>query len=177
MLPIGRLSSAIGADDMVGFAQGRLGLWSRWITSLPTFATAPFPIGMVPYPKGVAKQARYATDLGIWGLAINRQTPHMEAAWRFVSFVAGPQGAELYGALPGAVPTRAARIKWLPENLTNPQVFNDLLMAGDIRIIAKNRGDLENVIGEELGKVWSNQAAPATAAEAISRRVAGLLKR
>ncbi len=175
MLPMNRLQAAVGGNDISSFASGRLGMGTRWLSTLVAFADSPYNIGMVPYPRGPADGGRYATDLGMFGLAINRMTENAEAAWRFVAFVTGPRGAEFAGTIPGQTPTRPAPVTWMPENVVNPEIYPDLLLSGTLRIISKDRLDLDRIINEEVARVLANEATPESAATEIVRRTASSL--
>ena len=176
MLPFNRVAAQLGADDVVGFAQGRVGFSSRWLASLPAFAEGGATIGMVPYPKGPAENGRYASDLGPFGLSITKNAQNVDAAWRFISFLAGPEGAEIQSVLPGRTPPRPVTLEWLYGMVENPEVYGDLLVYGTSRVISRNRPDIQRIIDTELAPVWDNLTPVENAVDEISRRIRSFLE-
>lgn len=176
MYPIGRLSSLIGGDDLVTFPQGKLAMASRWMSSAPVYGRAASQIGMVPYPKGPGPNARYATDLGPWGVSISRTTKHLDAAWRYVSYITGPKGAALDAQHPGRTPARPVGLSWLPSNVINPEIYGDLLDAGTVRVISRNRLDIQPTIDGQLNTIWNNLASVENAVSEITRIIRAFLK-
>jgi len=176
MLTTGQVLGHIGSNDVIGFSQGRVGMTSRWFASVPDFSQAPSQIGLVPYPKGPRPNARYATDLGSWGIAISRSTQHLDAAWRFVTYAAGPAGAIQEAKLPGRTPARPVPLTWLSDTVVNPEIYFDILMQTTSRVLAVNRLNLQNVIDTHLNAVWNNRIEPKTAVSEISRLIRAYLK-
>lgn len=170
------ISSKIGTNDLVGFAQRRIGMASRWLASVPDYAKGGATLGLVPYPKGPGPEGRYATDLGPWGLAISRETQELEAAWKFVSFLAGPEGAIIAADTPGGTPARPVSLGWIPDSVINPYVYGDLLVAGTLRVIARDRQQIQSVIDSELEAVWDQLNSPEAAIEEITRRIQAFLR-
>lgn len=170
------MTRAIGADDVVGFAQGKIGMSTRWLASLPAFAEGGFEIGILPYPKGPAPGGRHVTDLGMFGLSISRATKDLDAAWRFVSFLSGPEGAAIEGDLPGSTPSRPVSMRWLSDLVINPEVYPDLLVGGTLRVISKDRTEIQRIIDTELNAVWNNTAPVESAVAEITRRIEAFLQ-
>lgn len=166
------LRNAIGANETVGFAQGRIGMSSRWLASLPAMAEGPFDVGFVPYPKGPSEKGKYASDLGMFGLSISKNTQHFDAAWRYVAFLTGPNGAASYGStLAGLTPARPADLRWIFDAAINPEVYPDLLTYGTIRIISRDRQALWSIIDGQLANIWNNVTPVETAAAEITRLI------
>ena len=136
------LSAQIGASDTAGFAQGKLGMATRWISVVPDFCRVASNVGMVPYPKGPSPQGHYTTDLGAMGTAISKQTRDLESAWRFVSYMTGPTAATLIAKQPGRTPPRPILITWLPDSIINPEIYPDLLISATSRLLSVNLLDL-----------------------------------
>jgi ABC-type glycerol-3-phosphate transport system substrate-binding protein len=176
LLPAGRMPAEIGANDEIGFSQGKIGMASRWISSVPAYGRGASDIGLVPYPKGPGPHGRYATDLGSWGIAITRQTKDVEAAWRFVSSITGPAASAIWAKLPGQTPPRPVQLAWLPEKVHNPGIYWDLLSYGTMRVISRDRLNLQRVIDAGLNSVWSNMVEPKSALSEISRQIRAFLK-
>jgi len=170
------LNAQIGANDVMGFAQGKVGMATRWFSSVPDFCLVASNVGMVPYPKGPGPEGRYATDLGTFGLSISKETRDLESAWRFVSYITGPKGAEFSAKQPGRTPPRPILVTWLPQSIINPEIYPDLLVSGTSRVVSINRLDLQRVIDSELGAVWRNEVEPRTAVSEIVRRIEAFLK-
>lgn len=170
------MTQALGADDVVGFAQGRIGMSTRWLASLPAFADGGFEIGILPYPKGPGAAGRHVSDLGMFGLSISRSTKELDAAWRFVSFISGPEGAAIEGELPGSTPSRPVPLQWLSDLVINPEVYPDLLTGGTLRVISKDRPELQRIIDSELNAVWNNSAPIESAVAEITRRIHSFLQ-
>jgi ABC-type glycerol-3-phosphate transport system substrate-binding protein len=131
---------------------------------------------LVPYPKGPGPKGRYTTDLGMFGMAISKQTRDLDAAWRFVSYLAGPSGAAFAAKQPGRTPPRPILVTWLPQSVINPEIYPDLLVAGTSRVVSINRLDLQRVIDSELAAVWRNTVEPKTAVSEIARLIGAFLK-
>lgn len=176
MIPSNDAKQYFGGNYVSAFVAGQVGLVTRCVSFLPALAGTSFDIGMVPYPKGVSSHARYATDLGIWGMSINQKTAHPDEAWRFVSFLSETRGAEICGTQPGRTPVRPAQVDWFPGNLQNPQLFGELLQAGNVRIISKDRLDLQRIIDKEVGHVIDNENSSTAAAQSIVQQADAILK-
>jgi ABC-type glycerol-3-phosphate transport system substrate-binding protein len=176
MLYTSHVRQNIGATDVVGFTQGKVGMTTRWFSYVPDFSQAPSKIGLVPYPKGPRPGGRYATDLGSFGIAISQTTRDLDAAWRFVAYNAGPAGAVEEAKLPGRTPARPVPLAWLSSSVVNPEVYFDILMQTTSRVLSINRLDLQRIIDTELNAVWNNQVEPRTAVSEISRRIRAYLK-
>lgn len=171
-----RVSSQLGADDIVSFSQGRVGMASRWLASMPGFAAGGVRLGMVPYPKGPGPNGQVASDLGPFGLSISATSKNIEAAWRFIAFVTGPEGAQVRAQLGGGTPPRPVRLDWMADMVVNPEVYGDLLVAGTSRVISKNRVDIQRIIDTELTPVWDNVTPVETAVTEIVRRIESYLQ-
>ncbi len=176
MLTTGLVSRHIGATDVIGFGQGKVGMTSRWFSYVPDFSQAASQIGLVPIPKGPRPGARYTTDLGSWGIAISRDTRHLDAAWRFVAYAAGPTGAAQEAKLHGRTPARPVPLAWLSDTVVNPEVYFDILMQTTSRVLSVNRLDLQRIIDTELNAVWNNQVEPRTAVSEVARRIRAYLR-
>ncbi|NLN19880.1 MAG: hypothetical protein GX162_11500 [Firmicutes bacterium] len=175
MLTANQVSGHIGANDVIGFSQGKIGMASRWFASIPDFSQASSQIGLVPYPKGPRPEGRYATDLGSWASAISRNTRNLDAAWRFVAYRTGPFGASQEAKLIGRTPARPIQLSWLSNLVVNPEIYFDILMHATSRVLSINRLDLQRIIDTELNAVWNNQVEPRTAVSEIGRRVRAYL--
>src|SRR5690606_9263456 len=101
---------------------------------------------------------------------------NIDAAWKFVAFSAGPEGARLIAAIPGGMPARPTPIEWFPETLVNPEIFGDLMNFGRARLVSRDRVALGNIISQELGPVWQGAAAPRSAALEVARRMNAFLQ-
>jgi multiple sugar transport system substrate-binding protein len=176
MLPAGRIAGQVGANDVVGFAQGKVGMSSRWISYVPQFTQGASDVGLVPYPKGPTPQGRYATDLGSWGIAISQQTKHLDAAWRYVSYITGPIGCAIDAKMPGKTPPRPMHLGWLPAQIENPEIYPDLLVSGIVRVISHDRKNLQSIIDRGMNMVWANTVEPKSAASEITRQINAFLK-
>ncbi len=176
MLPAGKVASEVGADDVLGFAQGKLGLSSRWLSSIPAYAQGGFDMGLVPYPKGDGSQGRYATDLGMFGIAITKQSEDVETAWRYVSFITGPAGSAIDAKMLGRTPPRPVALAWLPTTVINPEIYPDLLIYGTSRVVSRDRRDIQRIIDQGLRPLWDNNVEARTAAEEIDRQIEAYLR-
>jgi multiple sugar transport system substrate-binding protein len=176
MLPYNRIAGEIGADDVVGFAQGKVGMSSRWMSSIPAFAQGGFQIGLVPYPKGPGRQAQHATDLGMFGISITQQAKDVETAWRYVSYITGPAGSAIDAKLLGRTPPRPVALTWLPTTVVNPEIYPDLLTFGTLRVISRDRKSLQRIIDQGLSPLWNNTVEARSAATEIARQLEAFLK-
>ena len=176
MLPYGRVSGEVGADDVLGFAQGKLGMSSRWMSSIPSYAQGGFEIGLVPYPKGPGPNGRYATDLGMFGISITKQSTDPETAWRYVSFITGPEGSAIDAKMLGRTPPRPVALTWLPTTVVNPEIYPDLLIWGTSRVVSRNRRDIQRIIDQGLNPLWNNVVEARTAAEEIDRQIEAYIR-
>lgn len=176
MLPLWKIAAHVGADDVVGFSRGHVGMATRWHGSVPAFAQGGFDLGLVPHPKGPAPGGRCATDLGSWGIAITRHAKDLSAAWRFVSFITGPEGAAIEAKMPGRTPARPVRLSWLPASVQNPEIYPDMLTLGTLRVISRDRANLQRIIDNQLLGVWDNTIEPRVALAEIGRQTGAFLK-
>lgn len=177
MLRVGTpLTREFGVNETVGFAQGKIAMSSRWMSGIPGFAEGGFEIGLVPYPKGPGRRGQYATDLGMFGIAISRQAKDVETAWRYVSYVTGPTGSAIDAKLLGRTPPRSVPLTWLPTTVVNPEIYPDLLTYGNLRVISRDRVALQRVINQGLTPLWNNTVDAKSAATEIARQLDAFLQ-
>jgi len=149
------LRNAIGISDHVAaFTQGKLAMSSRWISYLPQHALTNSDVDVVPYPRSLGEGGRYATDIGPWGLSVSSKSKNPDAAFRLIEFLTGLEGQKIRAAQPGGSSVWPINISWLPENVTNPEIYPDLLMAGTLRIVNQERQGLQSVIDKNLSSLW-----------------------
>jgi len=170
------LQRAVGANETLGFAQGKIGLSARWLASIPAMAAGGFQMGLVPYPKGPSPRRQYATDLGMFGIAIAKQTKDIDSAWRFVSFITGPVGSAIDAKLLGRTPPRPLALTWLPQTVVNPEIYPELLTYGHLRIISRDRMTMQQMINQGLTRLWNNTVDPKSAATEIARQLNAFLQ-
>ena len=108
MLPTGHVSRNIGANDVIGFTQGRVGMTTRWFSYVPDSPRHLRRSAWCPIPKD-PDQGTLCHGLGGFGMAISKTTRNLDAAWRFVAYAAGPAGAIEEAKLPGRTPARPFR--------------------------------------------------------------------
>lgn len=166
---------AIGTDGQTGFAQGKVGLGARWMSVIPQFAQGGFEMGLVPYPKGPGTNGRYATELGMFGISITQQARDVEAAWRYVSYMTGPEAAAIDAKLLGRTPARPVPLGWLPKVVVNPEIYADLLTYGTLRVISRDYKSLQGIIDKGLSPLWNNTVDVKAAASDIARQLRAFL--
>ena len=133
-------------------------------------------MGLVPYPKGPSPRRQYATDLGMFGIAIAKQTKDIDSAWRFVSFITGPVGSAIDAKLLGRTPPRPLALTWLPQTVVNPEIYPELLTYGHLRIISRDRMTMQQMINQGLTRLWNNTVDPKSAATEIARQLNAFLQ-
>ncbi|MGI6082990.1 MAG: ABC transporter substrate-binding protein [Limnochordia bacterium] len=176
MLPVSALTREIGANETLGFAQGKIGMSARWLASIPAMAGGGFQMGLVPYPKGPGPKGQYASDLGMFGIAIAKQTKDIDSAWRFVSFITGPVGSAIDAKLLGRTPPRPLALTWLPQTVVNPEIYPELLIYGNLRVISRDRTTLQRMINQGLTPLWNNTIDAKSAATEIARQLNAFLQ-
>jgi multiple sugar transport system substrate-binding protein len=73
---------------------------------MPTFAEAPFEWDVAPLPAG--PDGERSNTLGGAGYVISSTTEHLEEAWSFLQFLAGPEGQSIFASTGVAVPASYA---------------------------------------------------------------------
>ncbi|HHW09581.1 MAG TPA: extracellular solute-binding protein [Firmicutes bacterium] len=150
------LNNAIGqTNNIAAFTQGKLGMSSGWLSYLPQHTLTNSNVDLVPYPRGPGAGGRYTTDIGPWGLSIYAKSKHPDAAFRLIEFLTGYEGQRVMSGLSGATSVWPFQITWLPENVTNPEIYADLLMAGTLRLVNRERQQLQSIIDSNLNSIWA----------------------
>jgi multiple sugar transport system substrate-binding protein len=88
------------------FSTGRVAMVMTNAARMPTFAEAPFAWDVAPLPAG--PDGERSNTLGGAGYVISSTTEHLEEAWSFLQFLAGPEGQSIFASTGVAVPASYA---------------------------------------------------------------------
>ena len=171
---------AVPVGQNASFPAGEVAMFARWSSGIAAFAAAPFKWGLAPYPKGPGPNGRYASDIGTAGFVIHETAADVEAAWKFVSYLAGPHAAVIIGEMGPGIPVRpGAEITNFPENLLYPEAVYEIAALPDkgnhIRLLSKDQADINNILTEEIDKILAGAVPAASGASELVRRVATFL--
>jgi multiple sugar transport system substrate-binding protein len=132
------------------FSTGRVAMVMTNAARIPTFMDAAFAWNVAPLPMGPT--GLRANSLGGAGYVISSGTQHLEEAWTFLKFLAGPEGQAIFASTGVAVPAsyraeEAARafIEACPETI-DCQVFIDETENGVLSPVFPDWREIENTI-------------------------------
>ncbi|HEX2032665.1 MAG TPA: extracellular solute-binding protein, partial [Chloroflexota bacterium] len=138
---------------------------------------------VAPHPRGSHARARKACAGGGTGLALASTAvgaQHVNEAWELLKFASQKPQVEVFTRINGIVPPlkSVANSPVFADPAQPPKsikVFTDgaQYLRPDPSVVRWN--DITRAINEELGALWSNQANARTVAEAIKRKVDGIL--
>ena len=112
----------------------------------------------------------------MFGISITKQSTDPETAWRYVSFITGPEGSAIDAKMLGRTPPRPVALTWLPTTVVNPEIYPDLLIWGTSRVVSRNRRDIQRIIDQGLNPLWNNVVEARTAAEEIDRQIEAYIR-
>ncbi len=154
------------------FSTGRVAMVMTNAARVPTFVDAPFNWDVAPLPTG--PDGTRANTAGGAGYVMSSTSDNKEAAWTFLSFLAGPEGQSIFAKTGLAVPalntpeTNEAFLDALPETVSG-QVFIDETANGVLFPVFPGWTEIEStIVVPDLDLVWNGEE---TAQEAIAGMV------
>jgi multiple sugar transport system substrate-binding protein len=173
-----------GMDADKAFMQGKAAMTTRWTTGLGLYkAIDSFTWGLAPYPKG---KRGYASDFTIWSytVAAGLSERIRQAAWQWMTFLAGEGGQEVDAASLVAVPFTAAaqavfskQLKDAAPRLEHPETMGTILTKYPYkRLITVDSSDIEKLVSDNLSPGWKGQMPMQQAATQASAAADAYLK-
>lgn len=163
------------------FATGRVAMVLTNAARVPTFLEAGFNWNVAPLPTGPT--GIRANTLGGAGYVMATNPGDLEASWRFLQFLSGPEGQSIFAATGLAVPalttpeTAAAFVAAMPEHV-NGQVFIDETANGMLNPNFPDWREIETtLVTPALDLVWNGEQTAEQALGAIAAQVQAFLDR
>jgi len=133
-------------------------------------------VGVVPMVRGPGRGPCAA--LGGWGFGISAASKHPEAAWRFIQFVASPEGQKIAYMTGGIVPTR--KELFLDPDIVRksphyPELF-EVLSRAKLRPRHPAYGRMSKALQVRLGAALAGKEKPEAALKAAAAEIRGILK-
>ncbi|MEA4883304.1 MAG: sugar ABC transporter substrate-binding protein [Clostridia bacterium] len=163
-------AQSLGREEDL-FRTGRLAMYIGGVSRTQKFAAqADLDWDVVPNPVGKKGPAsRIWTNLWI----VPRGTKNLDAAWKFVSFVGGPEGQRIAAKTNMGIPALksiASEPDFLSQAPDHRQYFLDAFKYGKVfPIFPEGQEYWDIVVKRELEPVWLGQRSPAEAAAAIDK--------
>lgn len=163
------------------FSTGRVAMVMTNAARVPTFMDAGFNWNVAPLPMGPT--GIRANTLGGAGYVMAASPRDLDASWRFLQFLSGPEGHAVFASTGLAVPalttpeTAEAFISAMPEHI-NAQVFIDETAHGMLNPNFPNWREIETtLVTPALDLVWNGEQTAAEALAAIEAQVQAFLDR
>lgn len=154
------------------FSTGRVAMVMTNAARVPTFQDAPFAWDVAPLPMG--PNGTRANTAGGAGYVMSSTSDNKEAAWTFLSFLAGPEGQAIFAKTGLAVPAlntpeaNEAFLAALPETVSG-QVFIDETANGVLFPVFPGWSEIEStIVVPDLDLVWNGEES---AEEALTSMV------
>jgi multiple sugar transport system substrate-binding protein len=161
------------------FSSGRVAMVMTNAARVPTFSGSSFAWDIAPLPAGPT--GLRANTLGGAGYVMSVSSSEPEAAWRFLSFLAGPEGQAIFASTGLAVPaltspeTTEAFLAGLPETIDG-QVFIDETANGVLSPAFPAWREIEStILIPALDLVWNGEMTAEAALAQISAQVEAAL--
>lgn len=156
-------------DSKQLFALGRAAIYPAGSWDISQIEkTADFPVGVFRAPVPAASDACYVSENLDVGIGLNAKSPNKEAARTFLTWVASPEFAKVYGnALPGSFPLSNANVT--PDDLL-AQAFTGWKKECSPSIwlsyqfLSRGQPTLETEIFATVGDLMRRKVTPETAA-------------
>jgi len=153
---------SLGMDKTTAFASERSAMITAWTGTAAALEllNLPFAWEVVPYPKN---RGEYAVDLGgLHGFVVARESPNREAAIRLVTYLGSQEFLQ-------------RQAEFARDDIFRDRYIQFVANHGFLRLLAKDRVDMDRTVNEELRRVWSGQVPAGTAALAIEQRITTFL--
>jgi len=137
-----------------------------------------FSFDQVPFPPGpVNPDTNYVKANSI---VISSSTEHLEAAWRFVSFMAGQEALEFKFQNSSSVPPRASLLfLWYERQMSigasGARFFSEGLNRGRTTPLHSKIAEIRQLVDEALGPIFLNEAAVAPTLTELERKLNALM--
>lgn len=168
------------------FMDGKLGMMSRWTTGLSEFVKIQdFAWGMVPFPKG-PRGKNPAGEFTFWGFTMAKGLKDervKKGAWEWLKLYNGKEGQLIEGAkyLLSIPFDKAAMEEWRKRVAATKMEFPELIFElrdkyPNQRIMAPDRGDINNLHNRPLNDVWTGQKSAKEGCTEAARLVNEFIK-
>lgn len=161
------------------FSTGRVAMVMTNAARVPTFQDVPFAWDVAPLPTG--PNGTRANTAGGAGYVMSATSENKEAAWTFLSFLAGPEGQAIFARTGLAVPAlntpeaNEAFLSALPETI-NGQVFIDETANGVLFPNFPAWVEIEStIVTPGLDLVWNGEQTAEEAVTAMAEPIAAAL--
>ncbi|HET7577670.1 MAG TPA: ABC transporter substrate-binding protein [Bacillales bacterium] len=129
-------------------------------------------VGVAPLPAG---DAGSAASLGGWMGAINKYSKHKQAAWKFLKFIAGPEGQKIRAITGGKIPTIPSVLKDKDVLKANPffakKGFQKAVNSVVSRPVVANYQKVSSIIQIQVSKAISGKESPKAAAKNMQKQL------
>ncbi|WLD94106.1 ABC transporter substrate-binding protein [Alkalihalobacillus sp. AL-G] len=133
-------------------------------------------VGVAPLPAG---DAGSAATLGGWMTAINANTDQPEAAWKFLKFMAGPEGQKInaiHGSKAPTIPSLFEDAEVLEANpFFKEEGFVNALNSAVSRPVVPNYPVVSEVIQIQISKAIAGEVTPEQAAKNMQTEIEKLI--
>lgn len=176
------------AQDQGGFTMflnGKTGLIvdGRW--RVPTLkAKAKFDFDVVPFPRG---KAGSVVDIDGSGWVMARSSKNPEAAWKLLSFLAGPEGSQIFTKTGLIIPARGVDVKNVEKSIQslkdffvypppkNQQFFLTVNSGARPTETFERWNEALQLINKALEPVWQGKAELKAALDGVAPQVQKIL--
>ena len=168
------------------FVDGKLGAMSRWTTGLSEFIKIKdFGWGMVPFPRGPQGKGP-AGEFTFWGFTMAKGLKDervKRGAWEWLKLYSGKEGQMIEGGkyLLSLPFDKAAMEEWRKRVASTTMEFPELIFElrdkyPNQRIMAPDRGEINQLHAEPLKEVWTGQKSAQAGCTEAARLVNEFLK-
>ncbi|HEX6922526.1 MAG TPA: ABC transporter substrate-binding protein [Bacillales bacterium] len=143
-----------------------------WETSGSDKSEVAGKVGVAPLPAG---DSGSAAALGGWMAAINKYSEHKQAAWKFLKFIAGPQGQKIRALEGGKIPTIPSVLHDKEVLKANPffakKGFQKAVESAVARPVAANYQKISSIIQIQVSKAISGKVSAEKAAKTMEKKL------
>lgn len=167
------IASGISPNRTPNVLTQRVGLWQFGSWSIAGLETGARNTGF-SFGVGPSIMGKKRADVGYvfqWGMMSNSR--NKEAAWKFLKWVAGPQGQQVLPAV-RRIPTHRQAFQYVRPDDSVLWGFIQNLAYVQAWPLHKEMQSILRIFNNELTKVWRGEAAPATALEVATKQANAL---
>jgi multiple sugar transport system substrate-binding protein len=164
-------SNCNDANDYFWTGQNAMVVSGDWKVSQAKRYKPDVQYGVVPFP-GPDGPAPHASWAGGWSWVVPKGAKNVEAAWKVVSWVAGPEGQDMFNKATYHIPThkKTAEDPFYSEDPLH-KVFMDLLPVSHTRPPIPAGSLLWDELVKARDAIWHGTSAPADALKAVDDKV------
>lgn len=159
------------------FLAGRIAMMPSYTNSTPgNLATAAFDWDVAPMPQ----RKKASTRLYSQGYAMGKASKSADAAWEFLKFLSSEESLLLHaqqGIQFPALTKLAESLTWVQPGKPpkTPKIMVDTLKYGRRDYFTHWTGTAESAMNQEIGAIWSGEAAPRAAARLAQEQMQAAL--